>query len=124
MRRNLRLLLDGEQDIEVLTEAGDLAAALRYVEVHRPGVIVLDLRLPDGSTIDAIRRLREEAPLTGIVVVTMQRSWPVAVKVLEAGAQGFVLKDSADVELAEAVRLAARGERFSSPRLEPNAGRH
>jgi two-component system, NarL family, response regulator NreC len=123
MRRNLRLVLESEQDIEVLAEASNLAGALRHVDLYRPGVLVLDLRLSDGSTIEAIRLLRVRAPATGIVVVTMQQSRPVALEVLAAGAQGFVLKDSADVELAEAVRCAARGEQFSSPRLEPDTGR-
>ncbi len=122
MRRSLRLLLDLEQDIEVLAEASELSAAMRCVRTHRPGVVVLDLRLADGSTIDAIRDLREGAPATGIVVVTMQQSLPMAIRVLDAGANGFVLKDSADAELVEAVRRAARGERFASPRLEANPG--
>jgi two-component system, NarL family, response regulator NreC len=123
MRRNLRLLLESEPDFAVVAEASNLAGAMRYVDLYRPGVLVLDLRLPDGSTIEAIRLLRVRAPLTGIVVVTMQESRPVALEVLAAGAHGFVLKDSADVELPEAVRRAARGEQFTSPRLESDAGR-
>jgi two-component system, NarL family, response regulator NreC len=122
MRRSLRLLLDIEHDIEVLAEASELSAAISCVRRHRPGVLVLDLRLPNGSTIDAIRDLREGAPATEIVVVTMQQSLPVAMRVLQAGAQGFVLKDSADAELVEAVRRAARGQRFASPRLEGTPG--
>lgn len=119
MRRNLKLLLDAEQDMEVIAEADDLATAMRQVRAHRPGVLVLDLRLPEGSTIEAIGRLREGSPQTAVVVVTMLHSRPVAAEAFDAGALGFVLKDTADAELAEAVRRAACGERFSSPRLGP-----
>ncbi len=117
MRRSLKQLVDGARDMVVIDEAEDLAGALRSVQAERPSVLVVDLRLPDGSTIDRISQLREVSPQTGIVVVTMQKSRLIAAHVLDAGALGFVLKDSADTELVEAVRRAARREQFLSPRL-------
>jgi two-component system, NarL family, response regulator NreC len=117
MRRALRLLLEGEDGVEVTAEAGDLASLARHVDGHRPDVLVLDLGMLDGSTSDLIRQLRERAPQTQIVIVTMEENPVFAQRALAAGAIGFVLKDLADEELAEAVRLAAHGEQYLSPRL-------
>ncbi|MHB1834492.1 MAG: response regulator transcription factor [Solirubrobacteraceae bacterium] len=118
VRRNLRLLLDGEADLEVIAEAGDLASAVRHVHGHAPQVLVLDLQMPNGSSIDAIRRLRELVPRTEIVVLTMEPSPLFAQRALEAGAVAFVLKDRADTELPEAVRRAAAGDEFVSSQVQ------
>jgi two-component system, NarL family, response regulator NreC len=117
VRRTMRLLLDGEHDIDVREEAADLAAVIRHVRRHAPNVLVLDLRLSNGSTIETIRRLRADMPHTEIVVLTMEESPQFAQQALDAGAVGFVLKDRADSELVAAVRLAARGEEYVSPRV-------
>jgi two-component system response regulator NreC len=115
MRRSLRLLLDNEDGLEVIAEADDLASVTRHVHGHRPQVLVLDLGMPGGSSIEAIRQLRERAPDTEIVVLTMDESPVFAQRALDAGAVGFVLKDRADSELAPAVRSAVRGREFLSP---------
>lgn len=117
VRRNLRLLLEGEDGVEVIAEAGDLSTVMRHVPAHVPHVLVLDLRMPNGSSIEAIRRLRSQVPDTEIVVLTMEESPAFAHQALDAGAIGFVLKDQADSELPVAVRRAARGEEFVSPRV-------
>jgi two-component system response regulator NreC len=117
MRRSLRLLLDGEEGMEVVAEANDLAAVARHVHAHEPQVLVLDLGMPDGSSIEAISRLRERAPDTQIVVMTMDENPVFAKRAFAAGALGFVAKDLADAELPLAVRAAARGEEFVSPRV-------
>ena len=117
MRRSLRLLLDGEEGLEVIAEADDLAAVTRHVHAHEPHVLVLDLSMPDGSSIAAISRLREQAPDTQIVVMTMDENPVFAQRAFAAGALGFVAKDLADGELPHAVRAAARGEEFVSPRV-------
>jgi two-component system response regulator NreC len=115
MRRTLRLLLEGEPDVDVIAEAGDLASLVRQVDGHQPQVLVLDLGMPDGSSSEAIRQLRERVPEMQIVIVTMEENPVFAQRALAAGAIGFVLKDLADEELPEAIRLAARGEPFLSP---------
>jgi two-component system response regulator NreC len=84
---------------------------------HQPHVLVLDLEMPNGSSIETIRRLHETTPETEIVVLTMEESAAFAQRALEAGAIGFVLKDRADNELALAVRAAARGDEFLSPHI-------
>jgi two-component system response regulator NreC len=124
MRRSLRLVLDGEDGVRVIAEADDLPNVVRQVRGQRPNVLVIDLRMPYGSGIQAVRALREEVPGTEIVVVTMEESPAFARQALDAGAIGFVLKDTADAELPEAVRRAAKSERYVSPRvagrLSPN----
>ena len=115
VRRALRLWLESENDVEVIAEAGDVPTAIRHVKRHLPHVLLLDLRMPNGSSIEAIRRLREEVPETQIVVATMEESPLFARQALDAGAIGYVLKDNADTELQTAVRSAARGETYVSP---------
>ncbi len=117
VRRSLRLLLDGEHDVEVIAEADDVASVISHVERHEPRVLVLDLKMPGGSSIEAIGRLRERAPDTEIVVMTMEGDPVFAHHAFAAGAVGFVAKDLAAEELPQAVRAAARGEEFVSPRI-------
>jgi two-component system response regulator NreC len=119
MRRTLRLLLEAEQDIEVIAEAGDLPALVRHVDAHHPHVLVLDLGMTIESSSEAIGQLRERLPELQIVIVTMEENPVFAQRALAAGATGFVLKDRADEELPEAIRLAACGEQYVSPRLAP-----
>jgi len=117
VRRGLRLLLDGEADFEVVAEAGDIDAARRYTHGHRPAVLVLDLNMPGGSSLEAIPVIRAQTPETQIVVLTMQDEPEYAREALAGGAIGYVLKEAADAELVEAVRRAAVGEGYLNPRL-------
>jgi two-component system response regulator NreC len=117
VRSGLRMLLDAEQGLEVVAEAGDVTDAMRMVRAHRPRVAVLDLNMPGGSTLDAIVALRESTPESAIVVLTMQDDPAFARQALQNGALGFVLKEAADDELLEAIRLAAEGDTYLNPRL-------
>ena len=117
VRTGLRLLLEGEPDLEVVAEAGDVEAARRCVRGHHPAVLVLNLNMPGSSSLEAIPALRGEFPETQIVVLTMQEEPAFARQALAAGALGYVLKGAADDELVEALRRAAAGERYLNPRL-------
>ncbi len=117
MRRSLRLLLDSEADLEVIGEADDLPLVVRHVQSQRPQVLVLDLGMPGGSSVDAIRRLRAQVPETHVVVLTLDDNPIFAQQALNAGATGFVLKDLSDEDLPRAVRAAAQGEQYVSPRI-------
>jgi two-component system, NarL family, response regulator NreC len=117
IRRSMKLILEGEQDVQLVAEAGDVMAAAKQVQGNRPDVLVLDLSMPGGSSLEAISRLREESPETQIVVMTMDDSPVFAQRALAAGALGYVSKELADVELASAVRAAAAGQQYVSPRL-------
>jgi two-component system response regulator NreC len=129
VRSGLRLLLNTEEAFEVVAEAGDVESARRYVRGHHPKVLVLDLNMPGGSSLEAIPLIRGESPDTQIVVLTMQQEPAFAREALRAGALGYVLKEAADDELVEAVQRAARGEHYLNPRLgariaaEPPPGR-
>jgi len=117
VRSGLRMLLDSESGFEVVAEASDVDGARRYVRGHHPKVLVLDLNMPGGSSLEAIPMIREESPDTQIVVLTMQREPAFAREALGAGALGYVLKEAADDELVEAVRRAAVGQRYLNPTL-------
>jgi two-component system response regulator NreC len=115
MRRSLRLLLDGEKDVAVIAEADDIASVTRHVLGQQPHVLVLDLNMPGGSSIEAIGQLREQAPGTNIVVMTMDGNPAFAQRAFADGAIGFVAKELVDGELAQAVRAASRGQEYTSP---------
>jgi two-component system response regulator NreC len=117
VRKGLRMLLDAEPGIRVLAEAGNVPDALRMARAHRPTVLVLDLNMPGGSSLESIPVLRQDAPETQIVVLTMQNDPSFARQALQAGALGFVLKEAADDELLGAIKLAAEGETYLNPRL-------
>ncbi|MGZ6697733.1 MAG: response regulator [Solirubrobacteraceae bacterium] len=118
VRSSLRLLLDAEPDLEVVAEAGDLDAALRHVAGCKPSVLVLDLSMPGGrSPLEAIPSVAEVSRATRVVVLTAHEDPEFADHALRAGAFGYVLKDAAHGELAEAVRRAAAGETYVNPRL-------
>ncbi len=117
VRSGLRMLLDGEPDLEVVAEAGDVPTMLRYVRAHRPRVLVLDLQMPGGSSLPAIPEIKESLPDTAIVVLTMQSDPAFAREALRAGATGYVLKEAANDELVTAVRLALEGRTYLHPEL-------
>jgi two-component system, NarL family, response regulator NreC len=117
VRSGLRMVLDREEDFEVVAEAGDVADARRYVRAHRPEVLILDLNMPGESSLSAIPVIREESPGTRVVVLTMQDDPAFAREALQAGASAYVLKEAADEELVQAVRVVAAGGTFLTPQL-------
>jgi two-component system response regulator NreC len=117
VRKGLRLLIDAEPGLRVIAEAGNVPDTLMKTRALRAGVLVLDLNMPGGSSLKAIPQLREEAPGTAIVVLTMQNDPAFAREALQAGAAGFVLKEAADDELLEAIRQAANGGTYLNPSL-------
>jgi DNA-binding NarL/FixJ family response regulator len=114
---NLRVLLDGERGLEVIGEESDLHALAGRTRGRRPHVLVLDLHRSRGACIQTIERLREQWPDSHVVVLTMDDDAVLARHALKAGARAFVLKEMADSDLPAAIRSAARGEQFVSPRV-------
>jgi two-component system response regulator NreC len=114
VRTGLRLLLQGQQGMHVVGEAGDVAGALRLVGTARPDVLVLDLSMPGPPSLTAIARVKDAC---AVVILTMQSDPAFAREALRAGARGYVLKEAAGAELVTAIRTAAAGETYLSPRL-------
>ena len=117
LRSGLRMLLEAEEGFEVVDEAGDIPTTLRKVLAYRPRVLVLDLHMPGEPSLPAIPQILETSPETSIVVLTMQNDPDYARAALRAGALGYVLKEAADSELVQAVRLAAAGRTYLAPEL-------
>jgi two-component system response regulator NreC len=117
IRVGLRALLEAEPGLRVIGEAADATATTKLVDDRRPDVLVLDLQMPGAEPRADIPRLRETAPGTAIVVLTMQADPRVARDLLRAGAAGFILKQAAERNLGEAIRAAAGGGSYVDPRL-------
>jgi two-component system, NarL family, response regulator NreC len=114
VRAGLRLLLDAEEGLHVVAEAGEVDTARRMVRAHRAHVLVLDLNMPGPSSLAAIPELSAD---TAVVVLTMQNDPAFAREALRSGARGYVLKEAADDELVGAVRAAADGRTDLNPEL-------
>jgi two-component system response regulator NreC len=117
VRTGLRMLLEAEDDLEVVAEAGDVETAQRFVLGHKPTVLVLDLTMPGGSSLEAIPRVAAVSPHTSVVILTMQEDPAFAREALQAGARGYVLKHAAGTELVQAIRAAAGGGTWLNPDL-------
>jgi two-component system response regulator NreC len=117
VRRGLELLLAAEDGFEVVASVGDVQAAIRAARGYKPDVLVLDLNMPGGSSLEAIPRIIEASPGTRIAILTMQSEPAFARQALGAGALAYVLKEAAEEELVEAVRRAAAGETYLNPQL-------
>ncbi|MCU1677442.1 MAG: DNA-binding response regulator [Frankiales bacterium] len=115
IRQGLRRAFERSHDFAVVGEGDTIAAGLALVEDHAPDVIVIDVRLPDGSGIDAVKKLRCSHAQLGIVVVTMYGEDEVLFTAMRAGASAFVAKDRpADDVLAAARHAAASPARFTA----------
>ena len=124
VRSALKLLLEAEKDVEVVAEAGDVESTIRFVRGHKPDVLVLDVNMPGGPSIDALPAINEASPETRIVVLTMQEEPVFARAAMRAGVMGYVLKDAAEEELVTAVRLAADGKTYLQPDLGARLAAH
>jgi two-component system response regulator NreC len=114
VRTGLRLLLEAEEGVTVVAEAGEIDTTRRMVRAHLPDVLVLDLNMPGPPSLPAIPELAQH---TGVVVLTMQNDPAFAREALQSGALGYVLKEAADDELVGAVRAAAAGRTYLNPGL-------
>jgi two-component system response regulator NreC len=117
IRAGLRAMLEAEDDLRVIGEAADAAAAQKLVHDRRPAVLVLDLQMPGADPASDVPTLREEVPGTAIVVLTMQADPRRARDLLRAGASGYVLKQAAERQLTSAIRAAAAGTSYIDPEL-------
>lgn len=112
VRAGLRLLINQQSDMEVAGESSDAKAVISATSELKPNVVVLDLSMPGGGGLRAISRIREACRSTRIVVLTMHDDPAYVRSVLAAGGWGYILKQSADVDVIRAIRMVQSGRRF------------
>ena len=116
-RRGLVALLGQDPDLQVVGEAGDAVEALRLAPVLKPNVILLDNHLPGVTGVEAVKGLREAAPMARVLMLTVSEDAQDLATALRHGAQGYLLKTIDGDLLVESIRRAARGEPVVSPEL-------
>lgn len=114
-RAGLRLMLAGAADLELVAEAEDGTQVAALVEEHRPDVVVMDLRMPGLDGIEATRRLVQDHPHVGVVVLTMFEDDDSVFAAMRAGARGYLLKGAEQEEIQRAIRAVAAGEALFGP---------
>ncbi len=112
VRAGLRRIVEESGDMAVVAEASDGREAIRLVREHRPDVAVIDISMPEIGGLEVIHRLRPEFPGLPILILTMHEEQQYAVRVIEAGAMGFITKKSAPEQLVTAIRKVHGGTRF------------
>jgi len=117
VRKGLRFLLSRSPDMEVVGEAADGREAVRLAEEVKPDVIVMDIAMPQLNGIEATARIIKRNPGVGVVILSMYSDEEYLVRALTAGAKGYLLKDSAEADLVQAIRAVARGRPFFSPSI-------
>jgi two-component system response regulator NreC len=117
VRTGLRLLLDGEDGLETVAEAGTARDAVFEARKHKPDVILMDVVLPDKTGIEATPDVLAEAPDAKVLVLSMEDDPTYVREAFAAGASGYVLKEAADTELVTALKQVAAGESYVHPAL-------
>ncbi len=114
VRAGLRFLLAAQPGLEVAGEAANGRDAVRQVEQLRPDVVVMDIAMPELNGIEAAGQIRETCPATQVIMLSMHRTPEHVTRALQAGARGYLLKESASDEVVEAVRRVHAGHRYLS----------
>ena len=115
LREGLRALLSAESDLEVVGEAEDGRQAIRRVEELGPDLILTDLSMPKMNGVEAIREIKKHAPETKVLALTVHKAEEFILEVLQAGADGYILKDASSEELMMAIKSVLGGKRYLSP---------
>ncbi|HKV25389.1 MAG TPA: response regulator transcription factor [Candidatus Acidoferrum sp.] len=117
VRRGFRRILEDDADIEVVGEASDGQEAVRMAQKEKPAVIVMDCALPGMNGLDATRRILEARPETAVLMLSMHSEDTLVRQALEAGARGYILKNAMDLDLVNAIKRAAKGEKVLDPQI-------
>jgi two-component system response regulator NreC len=117
VRAGLKMLVDAEEDLEAVGEAGTARDAVFEARSTKPNVILMDVMMPEQSGIEAVPQLLHEHPDAKVLVLSMQDDPRYVREAFEAGASGYVLKEAADAELVAAIREVAGGGRYVHPEL-------
>jgi len=117
MRRGLRLLLERQPEFEVVAEAADGREAAERAEASRPDIVILDIAMPNMGGIEAAQRIRALLPQAEIVILSMHSDEGYVLRALKVGAKGYLLKDSAESDLIDAINAVSEGKAFFSPEI-------
>jgi two-component system response regulator NreC len=117
MRRGIRALLERRPEFQVVAEAGDGREAVQLAETHSPHVVVADIAMPNLNGIEAARQIAQKSPQTAIVILSMHSDESYVLRALKAGARGYLLKDSPESDLINAILAVHEGEAFFSPSI-------
>jgi len=117
VRQGFRLILNSQEDMEVVGEAGNGHEAIELARTLRPDVLVMDVTMPELNGIEATRRIRDISPLIRVLALSVHRESVYVREIIRAGAEGYLLKESADQELLASVRAVARGNSYMSPEV-------
>ena len=117
MRKGLRFLLERQPDMEVVGEAQDGREAVRLAEQLDPTIIIMDIAMPLLNGIDATAQIIKHNPKIGVIMLSMHADETYLVRVLSAGAKGYLLKDVAELDLIRAVQTVSQGRPFFSPQI-------
>ena len=113
----LRVLLDAQSDVEVVGAAANGRQAVRLVGELHPDVVVMDIAMPELNGIEATQQIHDALPATQVLVLSMHSTTEHIFRALQAGARGYLLKDSAGAEVVDAVRVAHSGRRYLSQKI-------
>jgi two-component system, NarL family, response regulator NreC len=114
MRKGLKLLLESQPEFTVVAEAADGRQAVEQAEATSPDVAVLDITMPNLNGIEAAQRIVSQRPNTSIIILSMHSDEGYVLRALKAGAKGYLLKDSAEQDLIEAIMTVHQGKTFFS----------
>lgn len=117
VRDGLRLLIETQSDMNVVGAASDGREAVRQVSLSRPNVVIMDIAMPELNGVEATRQIRENIPETKVIVLSMHSSSEHVFQALKAGAQGYLLKESAGAEVIHAIRAVHAGRRYLSEKI-------
>ncbi len=117
VRKGLCLLLESQPEFSVVAEASDGREAVAMVEKHSPDVVVLDVAMPNLNGIEAARQISAKAPKTAIVFLSMHSDEGYVLKALKSGAKAYLLKESAEYDLINAIKAVSSGKAFFSPSI-------
>jgi two-component system response regulator NreC len=117
LRQGIKALLDNQEEIEVVGEAKDGREAIKAIEELSPDVILMDIAMPGLNGLEATRRIKKKFPMTKVVVLTMHTNEEYIFQILNAGADGYLVKETAFQDLISAINSVHRGEAFMSPSI-------
>jgi two-component system, NarL family, response regulator NreC len=117
VRQGFKLILESQEEMEVVGEAGNGREVLEKAEMLQPDVVIMDVTMPELNGIEATRRMRTSAPHAHVLALSVHRDAVYVREIIRAGAEGYILKESADVELLAAVRAVSEGNSYLSPEV-------